>query len=61
MSIFDRIRRIVKANMNLLLDKVEVAEQELDSKIKELEEIIHEGMRKIGIELILFEDHIAFG
>ena len=43
MSIFDRIRRIVKANMNLLLDKVEVAEQELDSKIKELEETILEG------------------
>ncbi len=43
MSIFDRIRRIVKANMNLLLDKVEVAEQELDSRIKELEETIHEG------------------
>jgi phage shock protein A len=43
MSIFDRIRRIAKANMNLLLDKVEVAEQELESKIKELEETIQEG------------------
>ncbi|MHC4636565.1 MAG: PspA/IM30 family protein [Planctomycetota bacterium] len=43
MSILDRIRRIAKANVNWLLDKVEVAEQELESKIKELEEAIQEG------------------
>ncbi|MHC4645901.1 MAG: PspA/IM30 family protein [Planctomycetota bacterium] len=43
MSILDRIRRITKANINLLLDKVEVPEQELESKIKELEETIQQG------------------
>lgn len=43
MSIFDRVRRITKANINWLLDKVEVPEQELESKIKELEETIQEG------------------
>jgi len=43
MSILDRIRRITKANINLLLDKVELPEQELESKIKELEETIQQG------------------
>ena len=43
MSIFDRIQRIAKANINWLLDKAEPAEQELESKIKELEETIFEG------------------
>ncbi len=43
MSVFDRIRRIAKANINWLLDKVELPEQELESKIKELEETIREG------------------
>jgi phage shock protein A len=43
MSIFDRIRRIAGANINWLLDKVEVPEQELESKIKELQETIQEG------------------
>lgn len=43
MSIFDRIQRIAKANINWLLDKAEPAEQELESKIKELEETILEG------------------
>lgn len=43
MSIFDRIRRIAGANINWLLDKVEVPEQELESKIKELDETIQEG------------------
>ena len=36
MSIFDRVRRIAKAIVNWLLDVVEPAENELDSKIKEL-------------------------
>ena len=43
MSILDRMRRITKANFNWLLDKVEPAEQELESKIKELEETVQEG------------------
>ena len=43
MSILDRIRRITKANMNWLLDKIEVPEQELESKIKELEDTIEQG------------------
>lgn len=43
MSIFERIQRIAKANMNWLLDKVESPESELESKIKELEDAIAEG------------------
>ena len=43
MSVFDRMRRITKANINWLLDKVEPPEQELESKIKELEETVLEG------------------
>lgn len=43
MSILDRMRRITKANINWFLDKVEPAEQELESKIKELEETVQEG------------------
>lgn len=43
MSIFDRIRRITKANINWLLDQAEPAEQELESKIAELEETLQEG------------------
>jgi phage shock protein A len=43
MSIFDRIQRIAKANINWFLDKAEPAEQELESKVKELEETIFEG------------------
>ena len=43
MSIFDRVRRIAKANINWLLDMAEPAENELDNKIKELEETIYEG------------------
>jgi phage shock protein A len=43
MSVFDRIQRIAKANINWLLDKVEVPEQELESKIKELEETLQQG------------------
>jgi phage shock protein A len=37
------MRRITKANITWLLDKVEPAEQELESKIKELEETVQEG------------------
>lgn len=43
MSIFDRVRRIVKANLNWLLNQAEPAENELEAKIKDLEETIHEG------------------
>lgn len=43
MSILDRIRRIAEANINWLLDKAEVPEKELESKIKELGEAIQEG------------------
>jgi len=43
MSILQRIQRIAKANINWLLDKVEVAEQELESKINELEDAIRAG------------------
>jgi phage shock protein A len=43
MSIFDRVRRIAKANINWLLDMAEPAENELNNKIKELEDTILEG------------------
>lgn len=43
MSIFDRIRRITQANVNRLLDMAEPAEQELEARIKELEETLLEG------------------
>ena len=43
MAVFERINRIIKANVNWLLDMVEPAEKELESKIKELEEVILEG------------------
>lgn len=43
MAIFERINRIIKSNVNWLLDLVEPAEKELESKIKELEEVIQEG------------------
>jgi phage shock protein A len=49
MSIFDRIQRIAKANMNWLLDKAEPAEQELESKIQELQETIFEGRGSCAI------------
>ena len=42
MSIFERIQRIAKANVNWLLDKAEPAEQELESKITEIEELCSE-------------------
>ena len=43
MSIFDRIRRITKSNINRLLDMAEPAEKELEARIKELEETLLEG------------------
>lgn len=43
MSIFDRIRRITKSNVNWLLDMAEPAEQELEARIRELEETLMEG------------------
>ena len=43
MSILDRMRRITKANINWLLDKVEPPAKELESKIKELAETVQEG------------------
>ncbi|MCK4998426.1 MAG: PspA/IM30 family protein [Anaerohalosphaera sp.] len=43
MSIFERVQRIAKANINWLLDKAEPAEQELAAKMKEIEEAILEG------------------
>ena len=43
MAIFERISRIIKANINHMLDIVEPAENELESKIKELQEVIQEG------------------
>lgn len=43
MSILDRLRRIVKANINGLLDIAEPPENELEAKIKELEEAIGQG------------------
>lgn len=48
MSIYDRIRRITKANINWLLDKAEPAEQELEEKIKELEETLLEGRESVA-------------
>ncbi len=43
MSIFDRMRRITKANINWLLDKVEPPEKERGWKMKELEQTVLEG------------------
>lgn len=43
MSILDRIGRIAKANINWLLNKIELPEQELQARISELEEAIVEG------------------
>jgi len=43
MSIFERVQRIARANINWLLDKAEPAEQELAAKMKEIEEAILEG------------------
>jgi len=43
MSILDRIGRIAKANINWLLDKADLPEQEWQAKISELEEAIVEG------------------
>ncbi len=43
MSIFERIQRIAKANVNWLLDRVEPPEQELESRIRELEQALREG------------------
>lgn len=43
MSIFERIQRIARANINWLLDKAESPAQELEAKIQELEEAINEG------------------
>ena len=43
MSIFERVQRIAKANINWLLDKAEPAEQELAAKMKEIGEAILEG------------------
>lgn len=43
MSIFERIQRIAKANINLLLNRIEPPEQELEAKIRELGEAIAEG------------------
>lgn len=49
MSIFDRIRRITKSNLNWLLDMAEPAEQELEAKIKELEETLLEGRESAAV------------
>lgn len=43
MSIFERIQRIAKANINLWLNRIEPPEQELEAKIRELEEAIADG------------------
>ena len=43
MSIFDRIRRITKANVHRLLDQAEPPEQELQEQIEELTGTIQEG------------------
>ncbi|MCF7958917.1 MAG: PspA/IM30 family protein [Phycisphaerae bacterium] len=49
MELFDRIQRIAKANINWFLDKVESPEQELESKIREMEEIIQQGRGSVAI------------
>lgn len=43
MSIFERIQRITKANIDWLLNRIEPPEQELASRIKELETALEEG------------------
>lgn len=43
MSILERIGRIMRANVNWLLDKAEPPRQELESRIAELEQAIQEG------------------
>ncbi len=49
MSIFERIQRIARANINWLLDKAEPPEQELASKIKELEQTLLEGRESAAV------------
>jgi len=43
MAIFERIQRIIKANTNWLLDKIEPPQQELESRIRELEGALQDG------------------
>ena len=43
MSIFDRIQRIARANLNFLLSRAEDPERMLEEKIRELEGAINEG------------------
>jgi phage shock protein A len=69
MSIFDRIRRITKSNLNWLLDMAEPAEQELEARIRELEETLTEGResaaaygatcRRLDNELVQLKDRQA--
>ncbi len=49
MELFDRIQRIAKANINWFLDKVESPEQELESKVREMEDIIQQGRGSVAI------------
>ena len=49
MSIFERVQRIAKSNVNWLLDKVESPAQELEAKIKELETAIVEGRQAAAV------------
>lgn len=43
MSIFSRLKRIARANFNMLLDRAEQPESMLDERIRELEKAIEEG------------------
>ncbi len=49
MSILDRVRRIVKSNVNWLLDQMEPAENELEARIKELEDTIGQGRESAAV------------
>ena len=49
MSIIKRIERIAKANLNWLLDTVEPAEDELESKIKELAGALQDGKAAVSV------------
>ncbi len=49
MAIFERISRIIKANINWMLDKSESPEQELHARITELEKIVFEGRESVAM------------
>jgi len=55
MSIFERIRRITQANINLVLDKAENPEKMLKQRIRELEETVAEAGKALAEYAVSFK------